>query len=117
MRASHTGIRFACMVAALGLSLAASTPAFADVSVAGNGATGTKDCGGGSASISGNQNKLTLKNCKSVSVMGNKNVVDAGLVSSISAMGNQNTIYYKVGPKKQQPSISNLGSGNKIIAR
>jgi len=111
-------------------TMAAPTPA-GDISITKNGKKGTHDCKGGTATISGNANTMTFKNCKkvmvagnknkitleacsAVEVAGNKNTAKAGQVKSISAMGNDNSVTYKIGPKKEKPSISNLGSRNKI---
>ena len=95
--------------------------------------TGVKDCAGGTATVASNKNAVTLKNCSKVVVSGNKNaltlegcralevpgnqnVVKAGLVKSINTLGNKNAVTYKLGPKKEKPSISNLGTDNKIKA-
>lgn len=102
-----------------------------NISIADNDQTGTKDCKGGSASIMGNDNtltlkgcvkvsvmgntnKLTLEGCKTLQVMGNDNTVAAGVVSSISTTGNDNTVTYKVPPKGKKPAISNLGNNNTV---
>jgi hypothetical protein len=118
------------LVSALG-SIAGGMTRLGDISVVEDKQTGVRDCAGGVASVASNKNVLTLKNCKKVSVAGNKNVltlegckalevpgnentVKAGTVKSIDTMGNKNTVTYKPGPKKEKPSISNLGNGNKI---
>lgn len=116
----------------MSLTASASPPAqLKDVAIAGSHHKGVRNCKGGSATISGNANKLTLKNCKTVtvdgnqnklvlvgtktlSVRGNRNHVNAGVVKSISTMGNRNTVVYKVGRNKKKPKISNLGTGNTI---
>ena len=120
------------LVSAFGLVVLLAIPVrLGDVEIADNDQKGIRDCKGGNASIAGNDNKLTLKNCATVSVAGNDNKlvlegtktldvtgndnkVQAGPVQSISTTGNNNKVTYKKGPKK--PKISNVGNGNKIQA-
>ena len=128
-----TSLVLALFLAAAVAATAAPVP-LGDISVTGNKQSGTKDCAGGAATIAGNSNTLTLKNCATVSVMGNKNTltlegtsklevpgnnntVNAGTVSSINTMGNDNTDTYTPGAGGKKPSISNLGSRNKISAQ
>jgi hypothetical protein len=127
-----TSLVIALFLAAAVAATAAPIP-LGDINVTKNEQSGTKDCGGGNATIGSNENTLTLKNCAKVIVTGNENKltlegtttlevpgnhnnVKAGPVKSINTMGNDNTVTYKVvGGKK--PSISNLGSRNKITAQ
>jgi hypothetical protein len=86
----------------------------ADVTVGKNRETGSRDCGGGVATVDGNDADLTLENCKTVNVNGNGNRLAVGAVESLTVMGNRNTVTWTVGPKDRRPRISNLGSGNRI---
>jgi hypothetical protein len=118
---------------AIAVAAAAAPVPLGDIQITKDEQTGTKDCAGGTATISSNSNKLTLKNCAKVvlsgnenkltlegtsnlEVSGNENTVQAGAVKSITAMGNDNTITYKPGAGGKKPSISSLGSRNKISA-
>lgn len=121
------------LVSALGLVLLLATPLpLDDVDIADNDQKGVRDCKGGNASIAGNSNTFTLKNCAAVSVTGNENKVvleggktldvtgndnkvTAGPLESISATGNNNKVTYKRGKKKTK--ISSAGNGNKIRAK
>jgi hypothetical protein len=115
------------------VSFALASDRLADISITDDNTSGTKDCGGGKASIVSNKNSLTLKNCVTVSVAGNdnsasldgsnalsiagnRNTVKAGLVKSINLIGNKNTVTYKLGPKNEKPSISDVGTGNTVSA-
>jgi hypothetical protein len=121
------------LVLAVGLSATAGPVPLADGTIDNNDQSGTRDCAGGATTVSGNSNTFTLKNCAKVLVSGNENTltlngtsalevtgnenkVQAGTVKSIIAQGNQNTITYRPGAKGKKPSISNLGTGNKISA-
>ena len=128
MRRFASGALCAALVA-FGWGVQGSPVASLDIS--GSRLKGTKSCSGGTATIAGNDNQLTLKKCSKVTVLGNRNKlkltgtaalvvkgnrnrVAAGLVKSISTIGNRNVVTYKLGPKKKKPRISNLGKGNKI---
>ncbi len=104
-----------------------------DIDISADKQTGVKNCNGGVAHVVSNKNALTLKNCTKVVVSGNRNTlalegsrelevpgnsntVKAGVVKSINTLGNKNTVLYKLGPKKEKPSISNLGTDNTIKA-
>lgn len=104
-----------------------------DIDITEDKQAGIKNCSGGVATVSSNKNALTFKNCSKVVVQGNKNTialegckalevpgnsntVKAGVVKSLNTMGNKNTVTYKLGPKKEKPSISNLGNENTIKA-
>lgn len=121
------------LVSAIGLVLLLGTPVpLDDVDITDNQQKGTRDCKGGNASIAGNDNTFTLKNCVAVSVTGNDNKVvlegsktldvtgndnkvTAGPLESITATGNNNKVTYKRGKKKTK--ISSAGNGNKIRAQ
>jgi hypothetical protein len=80
-----------------------------------SGRNETLDCGGGSASVVGSSNVLTLRNCREVSVTGNSNKVDAGAVSAISILGESNHVTWKEGPGGARPAVSNLGKGISVL--
>ncbi|MCA9669961.1 MAG: DUF3060 domain-containing protein [Myxococcales bacterium] len=121
------------LVAILALGgLSAATAHAKDITIAGKARRGKRDCGidGGTATIDGSKNKLTIHNCTTVKVngngnkvvlvkvralevQGNRNQVKAGKVRTIDVMGNRNTVRYRLRGKKS-PRISNLGKGNSI---
>lgn len=67
-----------------------------------------------SVSIKGNKNVLTIESSKEVSVTGNENTVTVTASDKISTMGNKNTVTWKKGISDKKPSVSNLGTKNKI---
>jgi hypothetical protein len=128
-----TSLVLALFLAAAMAATAAPVP-LGDINITKNEQTGTKDCAGGTATVSSNENTLTLKNCAKVvvegsenkltlegtatlEVPGNKNNVKAGAVKSINTMGNDNAVTYKPGAGGKKPAIANLGSRNKISAQ
>jgi hypothetical protein len=120
-----------CVVSVL--AAASGRAVAADLSI-GSQETGERDCGGGSAVVSGNENQLTLKNCGRVKVMGNKNnltlaegspsvevtgnknSVAVDKAQSISILGNDNSGTWKEATdvKKKKPAISILGKRNSV---
>ena len=88
-----------------------------DVVVLENSRKETLDCGGGTASVIGNSNVLTLRNCSALSVAGNSNRIDAGETPDISVIGRSNQITWTEGPGGTQPTVSNLGQGNVVKRR
>jgi hypothetical protein len=96
------------------LSVAGLLAAHADVTVMGNRQTGTRDCGGGSANIAGNNADLKLRGCKTVTVVGNGNRLDVGYVETLSLLGSRNSVVWSPGPNGQRPTVSNVGKDNAI---
>jgi hypothetical protein len=103
------------MVAAL--VVLAATPAMADVTIPGNDETGTRDCGGGVATVTGNRNRLSFRNCSKLAVNGNGNVLDAGPVEAVSLLGNGNRVTWAPGPGGRRARVSDLGSDNQVSQR
>jgi len=77
----------------------------------------TLDCGGGPASVVGNSNILTLRNCSEVSVTGNDNQVDAGEASAISVAGQSNQVTWTERAGGARPDVSNIGKRNVVKRR
>jgi cold shock CspA family protein len=77
----------------------------------------TLDCGGGPASVVGNSNILTLRNCSEVSVTGNNNQVDAGEASAISVVGQSNQVTWTERAGGGRPDVSNIGKRNVVKRR
>lgn len=106
-------------------------PAGGAVNLVDNNVAGTRDCGGGTASIAGNRNKITFTNCSNVYVRGNYNQVTlgagaenvellgnynkafAGTLSKGSLMGNYNSLEYTGGAAK----IWNPGKHNSVTKK
>ena len=80
-----------------------------------NEQTKTIHCEGDVVIVKGNQNELTIKGeCSSLYVPGNKNIVYVEAVAKIDTLGNRNTVTWEKGIGGKKPSISNLGTDNKI---
>ncbi len=73
---------------------------------------GTYDCGGHNARISGGQNHVTLKHCKTVAIMGGQNVVRVVDPSALRIYGSDNSVTWS---GATTPSVDNRGSGNTIV--
>jgi hypothetical protein len=66
--------------------------------------------------ITGNFNKLKVKGtCSKLLVRGNANIVEIAAVGIISTVGNMNKVYWENGLDDEDPTISDVGTGNKII--
>ena len=75
------------------------------------------DCGGGPASVLGNDNVLTLRSCSELSVAGNSNRIDAGDTPAITVVGQSNQVTWTQGPGGAAPKVSNLGERNVVKRR
>jgi hypothetical protein len=84
------------------------------VTVTGSGTHTTHDCKGSAASVTGDNNQLTFRNCVSISVTGDDNTIDAGTAQGINVTGDRNTITWQPRAGGGKPSISNTGDGNVI---
>lgn len=81
-----------------------------------NELTKTIHCDGDEVVVNGNENELTIKGeCSRLYVPGNKNIINVEAVAEIDTPGNKNTVYWEKGIDDEKPSISNLGSKNKIV--
>jgi len=75
----------------------------------------TIHCDGDEVVVNGNENELTIKGeCSRLYVPGNKNIINVEAVAEIDTPGNKNTVYWENGIDGKKPSISNLGTDNKI---
>jgi hypothetical protein len=75
----------------------------------------TIHCDGDEVVVNGNMNVLTIKGeCSKLLVQGNKNIIHVEAVAVINTPGNKNTVYWESGFDDKKPSISNLGTDNKI---
>jgi hypothetical protein len=102
--------------ASLLIVIAAPLNAIAQVAIVDNNQVQTLDCRGQDASIMGNDNVLTLKNCKRLLVTGNQNAVIASPVELVSVTGNENKINFvraKSIPANAQ-ILSSMGNGNRF---
>lgn len=87
----------------------------AAIVVSDNRVARTVDCAGGSVTVDGNGNTLSLNGeCPSVEVNGNGNVLRVEAAGSISVMGNRNTVTWSRGIGGSSPQVSNLGTGNSV---
>ena len=73
------------------------------------------DCEGGVATVNGDRNTVTLRNCARVDVKGNANSVDAGSPSTLSVLGDRNDVSWRDAPGGTQ--VSNLGTGNSMTRK
>lgn len=80
-----------------------------------NELTKTIHCDGDEVVVKGNENNLTIKGeCSKLYVPGNKNIINVEAVAVIDTLGNKNTVTWEKGIDGKEPSISNLGTKNKI---
>jgi hypothetical protein len=77
----------------------------------------TYDCRGGSATVRGGFNVLTLRNCSKVVVDGGDNTIDAGVVDAIEVAGADNRITWTESADGRRPRIINEGEGNVIVSK
>lgn len=82
--------------------------------VDGNEITRSYDCAGRDALVNGNRNVLTFTGCGRVTVAGNRNRVTTSHTATLSVPGNDNEVTYSTSEGERKPSVSNLGSRNKI---
>ena len=85
--------------------------------VVGSDQTRTYDCRGGSATVQGGFNVLTLRNCTKVMVDGGDNTIDAGVVDAIEVAGADNRITWTESSDGRRPRIINDGEGNVIVSK
>jgi hypothetical protein len=75
----------------------------------------TIHCDGDEVIVNGNENELTIKGeCSRLYVPGNKNIINVEAVAVIDTPGNKNTVTWEEGIDGKKPSISNLGTKNRI---
>jgi len=77
----------------------------------------TYDCSGGSATVRGGFNVLTLRNCTKLIVDGGDNTIDAGVVDAIEVAGADNKITWTESADGRRPRIVNEGEGNVIVSK
>ena len=82
-----------------------------------SGRRDTLDCAGGTASVVGSNNTLTLRNCTEVTITGNDNEVDVGDARTLSVHGNQNEVTWIEGPEGRRPTVSQVGKHNVVKRR
>jgi len=82
-----------------------------------NSQTVTHDCKGGQAAINGNKNTLHLKNCAQTAINGNNNTVDVTGVQTLAVVGNDNTVSYHGAAGGPAPTVSDVGSRNKVSGK
>jgi hypothetical protein len=76
------------------------------------------DCAGGSATVEGGENRLTLRRCLELRVTGAENrIVMEGPVRVIRLQGNDNTVEWSEGEGGRPPVIENPGSGNHVLRK
>ena len=77
----------------------------------------TYDCRGGSLTVEGGFNILTLRNCSELIVNGGENTIDAGVLDAIEVAGADNKITWTESPDGRRPRITNEGEGNVIASK
>jgi hypothetical protein len=82
-----------------------------------NSQTVTHDCKGGQAAINGNKNTLHLKNCATTAINGNNNTIDVTGVETLAVVGNDNVVSYHGKPGGNAPTVSDVGSRNKVSGK
>ncbi|HET7293926.1 MAG TPA: DUF3060 domain-containing protein [Vicinamibacteria bacterium] len=85
--------------------------------VVGSNQNKTYDCRGGTATVDGGFNVLTLRNCSELVVNGGDNTIDAGVVERIRITGADNRITWTEAADGRRPRIANEGLGNVITSK
>jgi hypothetical protein len=78
--------------------------------------TRTIDCDGRDLTVTGDDNKLTVKRCSTISVVGDHNQMTAELLpaSTIAALGNHNHIVFVHAPGFEV-QVTSSGAGNEVV--
>lgn len=111
LQAALVAAAAACLTGGSSVQLAAS-----DVVVRSN-ENRTYDCRGGSVTVDGGFNVLTLRNCATVIVNGGDNTIDAGVVDVIQVTGADNKITWTESADGRRPRITNEGEDNVIVSK
>jgi hypothetical protein len=72
------------------------------------------DCRGGSASVNGDHNDVTLRNCDLVTVNGSDNTVSVRGAATITINGGDNKVRWQAAADGSRPKITDNGDGNTI---
>ena len=116
------------------LSLSATPPVLEkDVTISKDHHTTSIDCGGGSVSVKGDDNKITLTgqcgkvsvsgednliqitSAKEIEISGHDNNINVDTVAKIIAKGKDNNITWKNGVGGKTPEVTSKGDDNKIV--
>ena len=81
------------------------------VAITQDGSRRTYDCKGEHASVSGNRNVLTFRNCTAVNVSGDENEIFAGTAARLNISGDRNRVHHPAGIS---PAVSDTGNDNEI---
>lgn len=76
------------------------------------------DCGGGTLTVNGNSNQLTVTGCRTVTIAGNENVIQARFdaPSTLTVAGNRDSVTYAAAPHIAV-SVSNVGTRSSVTRR
>lgn len=85
--------------------------------VVGSNESKTYDCRGGSLTVEGGSNVISLRNCTELIVDGGDNTIDAGVVDAIEVSGGDNKITWSESADGRRPKITNGGEGNVIVSK
>ncbi len=110
-------VRVAVSVAICGWWVTAATISHAQVKVTGSNERRSIECNGGTVSIIGGANELTLRGaCKKVDITGAGNTVAIESVGAIEVSGANNRITWQDGLDGRRPRVSRTGLGN-VVSR
>lgn len=93
---------------------APAAPGAGKIRIDGDGRKSDHDCRGGSASVNGDRNDVTLRNCDLVTVNGNDNTVSAQGAATITINGGDNKVRWQAAADGSRPTITDNGAGNTV---
>lgn len=96
----------------------AERSAAASVTIADSGLQRAHDCAGGTVSVLGDDNQLTLSRCREVVLTGDNNrIVVVGPVRLIRVLGEDNSVQWSEGEGGRPPKVETAGSGNDVFRK
>jgi hypothetical protein len=86
------------------------------IRIEGNSQVKTMTLKGEKLVVNGNLHQIEVKGyCGFLQVNGNKNTIHVDAVGTINTVGNMNKVFWKTGSDDEDPTIYNVGTGNKIV--
>lgn len=82
-----------------------------------DGGKASHDCRGESATVNGDRNDLSFRNCDQVTVNGDANTVAVRAVRTLIVNGGDNKVSWEPAPDGSRPRITDNGSGNTVTGK
>jgi hypothetical protein len=88
------------------------------LTIAASDVTETHDCAGGSVTVDGSDDVLTLRHCPELTVTGGGNrIVLVGPVRRIRLLGGENRVQWSEGEGGRPPKVETPGAANEVVRR